>query len=391
MSYFRLKIAFIAYKFGHQYGGAEAYGVELMRQLADRHDITVIAREYDPQCDLQLPFIPIVLSDLWPSWIRTYLFAKATDRLIKKGGYDLVHSHMNGWNGDVDVLHVKSVRYQWLKKTTPWFKKISCLLSPRIQMYLWLEKQRVHLKPPRRTVVVSESLKQQLQNAYHTQYPFDVIPPGVHLPQLDTQVRDQTRQHFGYSSDDIICLQVARNPLNKGLLSILSALKDLPPHIKLLVVGSPPSLEKKIAPQLSDTALVGRIIFAEQTNDISTYYQAADIALHPTFNDSFGMAPLEAMSYGLPVIMSNDQWCGFAHYANHDDNALLLSDPHDATELREAIQRLLDESELAEQLSKNGQLLAAQFSWELNAKKIESIYVDIVATRLHQGRPDPKA
>lgn len=265
MSYFRLKIAFVAYKFGHQYGGAEAYGVELMRQLANRHDITVIARDYDPQCDLQLPFIPIVLSDFWPSWIRTYLFAKATDRLIKKGNYDLVHSHMNGWNGDVDVLHVKSVRYNCLSKTASWFKKIGHILSPRLQMYLWLEKQRVHLKPPRRTVVVSESLKKQLQQAYHTKYPFDVIPPGVQLPQIEAQLRDQTRQQLGYEANDIVCLLVARNPLNKGLLSILSALKNLPPHIKLLVVGSPPSLKKQLAKQLSDAALIGRIIFSEQS------------------------------------------------------------------------------------------------------------------------------
>lgn len=391
MSYFRLNIAFIGYKFGHQYGGAEAYGVELMRELATRHNITVIAREYDPQCDLQLPFIPIVLSDYWPSWIRSYLFAKETDRLIKSGNYDLVHSHMNGWNGDVDVLHVKSVRYTSVTRTTSWFKKITNFLSPRIQMYLWLEKQRVHTKPPRRTVVVSESLKQQLQQAYNTKYPFDVVPPGVHLPELDAKVRDEMRHQLGYSADDTVCILVARNPQSKGLTSILTALKDLPPHIKLLVVGSPSGLEKKLAHQLAHEGLVGRVVFIGQTTLIAPYYQAADLALHPTFNDSFGMAPLEAMAYGLPVIMSNAKWCGFSHYAIDNENALLLSDPHDAAELTRAIKRVIDEPVLAERLSTNGQILAAKFSWELIAKQVEAIYVDIVATRLHQGRPDPKA
>lgn len=391
MSYFRLKIAFIGYKFGHQYGGAEAYGVELMRELATRHDITVIAREYDPNCDLQLPFIPIILSDRWPSWIRSYLFAKATDRLVKNGNYDLIHSHMNGWNGDVDVLHVKSVRYHWVTKTTSWLKKITNALSPRIQMYLWLEKKRVHLRPPRRTIVVSESLKKQLQLAYDTKYPFDIVPPGVHLPQIDPTIRDQMRNQLGYDANDIVCIQVARNPMNKGLASILTALKTLPSQIKLLVVGSPPSLEKKLARILNHQDLISRVTFVGQTPLISPYYQAADLALHPTFNDSFGMAPLEAMSYGLPVIMSNEKWCGFSYYANDNENALLLSDPNDATELKKAILRIIDEPLLGEKLSSNGQQLAAQFSWKLLAKQVEAIYVDIIATRLHQGRPDPKA
>lgn len=391
MSYFRLNIAFIGYKFGHQYGGAEAYGVELMRELATRHDITVIAREYDPHCDVKLPFIPIVLSDRWPSWIRSYLFAKETDRLIKSGKYDLVHSHMNGWNGDVDVLHVKSVRYHWVTNTSSWIKKITNALSPRIQMYLWLEKKRVHTKPPRRTVVVSETLKKQLQQAYHTKYPFDVVPPGVHLPLLDVKVRDQTRSQLGYGMNDIVCIQVARNPLSKGLAPILTALKSLPSHIKLLVVGGPPSLEKKLAHTLNHKDLINRVVFVGQTHLISPYYQAADLALHPTFNDSFGMAPLEAMSYGLPVIMSNAKWCGFSHYANDNENALLLSDPNDAAELTKTIKRIIDEPDLVEKLSANGQQLASQFSWEHIAKQVEAIYVDIIATRLHQGRPDPKA
>ncbi|HLV29106.1 MAG TPA: glycosyltransferase family 1 protein, partial [Burkholderiaceae bacterium] len=50
----RLKIAFVVDRFGNRYGGAEAYGVELMRELAQRHDVTVFGREYDPDCNLTL-------------------------------------------------------------------------------------------------------------------------------------------------------------------------------------------------------------------------------------------------------------------------------------------------------------------------------------------------
>lgn len=389
MNFPPLKIAFITSKFGHQYGGAEAYGVELMRELAKRHDITVIGYTYDSDSGLNLPFIPIPLAERWPSWLRSYFFAKEAERILQTGEYDLVHSHMNGWSGDLDILHVKSVRYRWLNPANPWWQKLNARLSPRIQMYLWLEKQRVHLKPPRRTAVVSESLKQQLQQAYDTKYPFDVLTPGVHLPVPDTAVRLKSRQDLGFSDNDIVAVLVARNPLSKGLNTILDALATLYSgvfNLKLLVVGAPATLESQLHSQLQQNGLINKVLFIGQTAAISSYYQAADIALHPTFNDSFGMAPLEAMAYGLPVIMSDAKWCGFAQYATHKKNAYLLNDPRDAAELSRAINEVITNTELRLQLKQQGYELATAFSWENIAKQVESIYVDIIATRLHRGR-----
>lgn len=371
----KLHIAFISYRFGHQYGGAEAYGVELMRELAKRHTITVIGHTYDDSCGLKLPFIPIEISSRWPSWLRSYLFAKHVDTLIKQGDYDLVHSHMNGWNGDLDILHVQSVRYKWITRAKSWSKRLLNALSPRIHMYLWLEKQRVHLKPPRRTAVVSEALKQQLQQAYHTQYPFDVITPGVHLPTPCAQTRTTTRAALGYESTDTVCLLVARNPMSKGLNTILGALPHLPENVKLLVIGA--------ATPFKQHPLEQRIQFIGQQTDISAYYQAADIALHPTFNDSFGMAPLEAMAYGLPVIMSDKAWCGFAHYATHKHDAYLLNDPYSSEELQQALTLLLSDKALKKQLGSAGRALAANFSWERIAQQVESIYVEVLATRIY--------
>lgn len=63
----RLKLAFVVDRFGNRFGGAEAYGVELMRQLSRDHDITVFAREYDPACGIDLPFVALASWQHWPS------------------------------------------------------------------------------------------------------------------------------------------------------------------------------------------------------------------------------------------------------------------------------------------------------------------------------------
>ena len=81
----RLKIAFVVDRFGARFGGAEAYGVALMRELAIDHDITVFAREYDEACDLRLPYVCLRSWAGWPSWVRVLLFAIRARAATRQG------------------------------------------------------------------------------------------------------------------------------------------------------------------------------------------------------------------------------------------------------------------------------------------------------------------
>lgn len=386
MSFPRLRIAFITFKFGHQYGGAEAYGVELMHELAKHHDVFVYTHEYDPNCTSSLPYTIVPAPKKGPSWWRIYHYAKNIEQTLADQKFDIIHSHVNGWVADVDVLHVKSVRYHWITQANP-LKRFWNRLSPRIATYLSLEKKRVHTKPPRRTVVVSELLKEQLQQAYKTKYPFDVITPGVHLPSPNPELRQETRKKLGFSDKDCVCILVARNPRSKGQACLLDALKLLPNNVKLLVVGIAAPKINSLVTQLKQLELSDRVKLIEQTSDVDVYYQAADIGVHPTLNDSFGMAPLEAMSYGLPVILSQSKHCGFAHYVKDQEHAILLQDPRQASELAQSIEKILADPAFAQHLSEQGLALAQQFSWENRAQRYLIIYAEIIAAHLHKAKP----
>ncbi|MGE8705303.1 MAG: glycosyltransferase family 4 protein, partial [Achromobacter sp.] len=92
----RLRIALLVDRFGNRFGGAEAYGVELMRVLGKRHDVAVVARDFDS--DLPFDYLPVRFPGWLPSWTRVLYFAWRADRLTR-GRFDIVHSHMNGWAG----------------------------------------------------------------------------------------------------------------------------------------------------------------------------------------------------------------------------------------------------------------------------------------------------
>ncbi|MEO6985015.1 MAG: glycosyltransferase family 4 protein [Paralcaligenes sp.] len=376
----RLKIALVLDRFGSRFGGAEAYGVALARELAQDHDITVFAREYDPACDVQLPFVPVRLWSRWPGWIRVSLFAWRA-RQLTRHGFDIVHSHMNGWCGDVEVVHVTPVRYNWRVRPLPFLKRALSWVSPRVHTYLSLERHRVAERPAHRTVAVSDLIAEQLREAYGHCLTCPVIAPGVQRPKpVAAGLRAQVRTESGWCDQDWVCLLVARNPLRKGLPTILTALNSLPPRYKLLVVGGR-LLAQDFLHKANDSALSDRVRLIETTSEVGRYYTAADCYVHPTLNDSFGMAPLEAMSFGLPVILSPAPYCGFAQYVKPGQEALVLSHPEDAAQLACFIEQIADDRAVRETLVQGGCRVVDRHSWVEVAQRYLELYRQVLAER----------
>lgn len=371
----RLRIALLVDRFGNRFGGAEAYGVELMRVLGRRHDVSIVARDFDS--DLPFPFLPIRFPGWLPSWMRVLYFAWKADRLTR-GRYDIVHSHMNGWAGEIQVMHVTPVRYNRLTRVKP-SKRALAWLSPRLATYLLLEKFRVRQAPARRVVAVSGLIMDQLHRSYGPQLPVDIIAPGVKLPAPEAAAgRDATRARLGWDDGTIGCLLVARNPLRKGLPALLDALALLPAAYRLLVVGADDATRERVR-AAGDVAR--RVTLVDPTPEVAQYFAAADIYAHPTLNDSYAMAPLEAMSHGLPVVVSSPAYCGFAQYLSAGKDALILQDPRDGAQLAQALQRLGDEPELRAALSERGLAIARDQSWETVASRYEELYQAVLQER----------
>jgi UDP-glucose:(heptosyl)LPS alpha-1,3-glucosyltransferase len=377
----RLALAFVVDRFGNRFGGAEAYGVELVRELARRHDVTIIARDYDDACGLHLPFVALRSWRGWPSWIRVLIFAVRARRATRDK-FDIVHSHMNGWCGDIEVIHVTPVRYNWRVRPLPWFKRLTSYVSLRIQTYLALERLRTRPRLAHRTVAVSGLIAEQLRQAYGNDFIAPVIPPGVTRPPMPTAAeRERLRASMGFSPEDQVCLLVARNPMRKGLPTILAALQALPAVVKLLVVGSDVSTRDFIDRTPAYRGLVERIVLVDATPEVDQYYSLANVYVHPTLNDSFGMAPLEAMSFGLPVILSPTPWCGFADYVRHGQDALVLSHPENSTELANYIMQLIEDLELRSTLLQQAQNLLDRHGWPQVAHEYEALYKAVLAER----------
>ncbi len=91
-------------------------------------------------------------------------------------------------------------------------------------------------------------------------------------------------------------------------------------------------------------------------------YRRALVLVYPSFYEGFGLPPLEAMSEGCPVIVSNT-----AAMPEVAADAALYCDPYRADSIASAIRRLQEEPALVARLSDRGRHRAKLFSWAASA------------------------
>lgn len=352
----------------------------MVEQLAAAHDIHVFAQEIDhqwPGVTYHLVSTPLRR----PRWLNQLWYASATWWATRRG-FDIVHSHENTWHGNVQTAHVLPVKHNLFHGLTGvahamrWLKVAS---SPRLVTYLLLEHWRYAPKRGRHLMVSSQTLKTVMANAYpasasHT----SVITPGIILPMLASpQGRRDARSRLGLPVDGRCILFVGNDYRKKGLAALLDALALLSSDRFVAVVGNEaqrPTFEAKVKAM----HLCARVFFLGPVEDMALVYQAADCLAHPTLEDTFAMVVLEALSHGLPVIVSSAAYCGIAALLTHEDNALVVENPRDSSVLAQWLARLDDKPALRDQLSLGGRDFAGQYQWGDKAREQEAIYLTIV-------------
>ncbi|MCZ8256055.1 MAG: glycosyltransferase, partial [Polaromonas sp.] len=115
--------------------------------------------------------------------------------------------------------------------------------------------------------------------------------------------------------------------------------------------------------------------------DVAPAYEAADILVHPTFEDTFAMVVLEAMAHGLPVVVSGPKYCGISGLLQQGVNALLLNDPRDAGELTSVLGNLLGQPALRKTLSEGAVAFATHYQWKEIALQQEALYLSAVEAK----------
>ncbi|GAB4215105.1 MAG: glycosyltransferase family 4 protein [Roseiflexaceae bacterium] len=196
-------------------------------------------------------------------------------------------------------------------------------------------------------------------------------PPGYE--------RGRWRAALGVGAGETLMAYFGMISRSKGLETLLDALEQLPPQVRLLLIGGPsPAPHDQvyaadIQRQIAARGLSGRVQITGHCDEeqVSAHLLAADLAALP-FADGATFrrgSLLAALAHGVPVVTTTHPQ-GNPGLAE----AALLVPPGDAAGLARAVARLQAEDGLRARLSSAGKTLAASFSWGRIAEQHEEVY-----------------
>jgi glycosyltransferase involved in cell wall biosynthesis len=377
----RLRIAVLSRSFDVTGGGAERYSIAVVEQLAQKHEVHVFAqtiKHHLPAVHYHRLWTPLAK----PRWINQLWFA-ARSWWATRRGFDVVDSHENTWHGQVQTVHVLPIKFTLLQGRSGWSRGLRWLkiaTSLRLLAYLWLEKRRFAYSTSRRIVVTSPSLGTLMRETYPAVIPLlRVIPPGVsEVPGPPKPMeRAEARARLGLPAEGFGVLFVANDFRRKGFPTMIEALSQLPGTMYLIVVG-PAEQASVYRKQLASKGLEKRVFFVGTQRDMHDVYVAADCLAHPTLEDTFAMVVLEAMSHGLPVVVSSVTYCGIAGLLQDRLQALLLEDPRNPGTLAHAIKDFAESPTLVESLTQAGVAFAKQHLWSEVGVQHEKVFHELL-------------
>ena len=203
--------------------------------------------------------------------------------------------------------------------------------------------------------------KNFLRNVIGVKRDIEVIHVGVDCKLFKPMTEPENLINFG--NEDLRILTVARYHRYKGLDYLIMAMKDVVCEInaKLYLLGRGEEYLrlKKLSKDLNISKYVEFINKPIPNEDMPHVYSSCDIYVQPSIIEPYGIAVLEAMACGKPVVGTNVG--GMLDTIEHGKTGF-RAEPRNPKELAEYIIRLSDDK-LRKRMCKNARKRAELFDW----------------------------
>jgi glycosyltransferase-like protein len=205
-------------------------------------------------------------------------------------------------------------------------------------------------------------------------------------PPRDCAERDRDRAAAGFG-DHLVVLTIGGIEPRKGSLTLLEAFHELCEGASstfdpLLVIAGGATLfdyrheVDRFAARARELGLGKRVrvLGSVACDELARLYRAADLFAFPSTTEGFGLAALEALASGLPVVASDID--ALQTFLEHERSAL-LAPVGDSGAFAAALARLAEHPAERGRLRAGGLDLAAGFSWDAAAVAHERVYAEL--------------
>jgi starch synthase (maltosyl-transferring) len=204
-----------------------------------------------------------------------------------------------------------------------------------------------------------------------------VIPNGVDVAPFATAAPIDLSA-LGLPASARMIIAVGRLDPQKGLVHLLEAFPTLAAEhddVHLLLVGDGPE-RARLARIVAEQGLTHRVHFAGWRPDVPRLLKSAYCLALPSLWEGMPNVVLEAMAASLPVVATRVE--GVDELVVPDQTGLIVP-PGSPTELGDALESLLSDSDRARAMGKAGrERVESQFSWDTAAASYEALYRQIL-------------
>lgn len=297
-----------------------------------------------------------------------YRFRAASDACENISDLDILHSqHLPLDACDVVTFHNHTIK-RLSRVGLSWERQVNSVKGTVSKAYRLRHKFDEILCRSARVLVFPSRV---MQEDYMECFPFLadssgkeclLVRPGASLSHSSDELAGGFCGSTSFSHP-FTFLFVGRGFRKKGLDVLLSACRILrarKQHFRLLIAG----LKEKVPDTLFNlmSGLRSRVEYLGFQNDMEAVYRRSQCIILPSRIEPFGMAPVQAMNYGLVPIVS--KVCGVAEILKDGYDSLILQDHLCAEQLASLMETAMQGGGEMQALSRAARQTAKRVSWE---------------------------
>lgn len=229
-------------------------------------------------------------------------FSRRFRELLRRGNYDVLHSHIHLFSGyllrlaALEGIPGRIAHSHTVEPAQTFKRKIyTALMRKWISDYATLG------------VACSDPAGQDLFGDEWSHDPrWRILWGGIDLSPFLTRDRDGVRRELGLSDQQLAVAHVGRIAPVKNhhfLIEIASVLRRLRPDFRMFLIGDGP-LRNEIETQIDQLGLAGHVTMLGMRSDIARLLPAFDLFVMPSLFEGFGISFIEAQAAGLPSLLS---------------------------------------------------------------------------------------
>jgi glycosyltransferase involved in cell wall biosynthesis len=211
-----------------------------------------------------------------------------------------------------------------------------------------------------------------------------VVPNGVDRNLFVAEPEPLQLQKIKYKlqieHNDVFIVTSSRLVKKNGILDVILSLKHLPNNYKFIILGDGPDREQlKLFTEAQD--LTNRVYFLGHIlHDTLPYYlKVSDVFIRPSLSEGFGLAFLEAMAAGIPVIgtaVGGTPDCLFDPFQQPNKKPTgLFCKVQDPKDIAEKIELLMKDVRLKDEIVQNATaMIAEKYDWGIVSVQMQEVF-----------------